>query len=815
MKHNKIYLNTNWNFSLSDKSINIEEIPGKIIQPNEWFDAVVPGTLHTDLLHNNIIDDPYYSDNELRLEWISKQDWIYKNEFNFNPDKSKNYNLIFEGLDTIADVFLNGKKIHTANNMFLQHKINVSKYLDNGINELTVYFHSPVNYALREEKKHGKIPVELDSYRAYIRKAQYSFGWDWGPSFPTSGIWKDVYIEEQPEAEIDYVLFDTIKITTSKAKVKVRTGINCRDNSKQKLTVELAGLTKEIKVKEPGVYEIDLNIKDPKLWWPNGEGEQNLYELKLNLLNKNDEQLDSVNKRIGIRTIELITEEKKKNTFKLRVNGKDIFAKGVNWIPADSFLNRVDKSKYSKLLAYAKSAHMNIIRVWGGGIYEQDYFYELCDEHGLLVWQDFMFACGSYPEHKEFISNVKEEVKQNVIRLQSHPSVALWCGNNENEWIWYNKQKSSYKEMPGYKIYHKVIPSILSKMDPLRPYQPSSPFGKDKDPNSFNSGNTHQWNIWSNWIDYKLVYYDKSLFVTEFGFQGPANKDTLEKVIPKENRRTHDRIFEFHNKQIEGPERVWKFLAAHLPVVSNWDDYFYLAQLNQAFALKTCLEHWRTNIRTNGSIIWQINDSWPVTSWAIIDYDLKPKLAYHFVKNIFSPQIIYFSNDSGEIKAKIQNQGKDNFKGTYKIFLINAPTGEVLEQYSDKITLKPNSTFTLGESLSNYLDDDNIIATASLFDNSGKLIHTNYYNKLPWKYYNIAAAEIKLSLINDNGVKHIVITTDKPAYFVDLFAYGVEFSKRGFFVMPGEEVYVNILNDEFNKLKPDDIKIHSLNNYLK
>lgn len=812
MDKNKINLNQDWKFSISEKSRGIENIPAGLIESGTWFNAVVPGTIHTDLLNNKLIDDPYYADNESKLNWVAEQDWIYKTEFSIDTEKNINYYLVLNGIDTIADVYLNDKKVLSCSNMFVKYEKKLNKYLSQDKNELKIYFHSPVKYAESEETKYGRLPVELNPYRAYIRKAQYSFGWDWGPSFPTSGIWRDVYIVEETLAEIDAVLFDTIRISKSKARLRVKTDIKCIDTSKKKLLVEVAGESKELKITGSNTYEVELKIKAPKLWWPNGEGEQNLYDLRLRILDKENNELDSVTKKVGIRTIELVTNEKKENTFKLRVNGKDIFAKGVNWIPADSFLPRVDKTKYYKLLTYAKEANMNVVRDWGGGIYEDEYFYQLCDELGLLVWQDFMFACGSYSEQKEFIDNVKEEVQQNVLRLQHHPSLALWCGNNENEWIWHQKYDTHYNEMPGYKIYHNIIPAILKSLDPLRPYHPSSPFGWDEDPNSFNSGNTHQWQIWSMWIDYEQVKNDRSLFVTEFGFQGPANRDTFEKVIPKENRKVQDRIFEFHNKQVEGPERVWRFLTAHLPAVTEWDDFLYLAQLNQGFALKTCLEHWLTNGRTNGSIIWQINDSWPVTSWAIIDYDLKPKLAYHFVKNIFNPQLIYFSKTSGKVEAKIQNYSIENFKGSCKLFFIETASGKIVKQFSSKLNIRGEQTITLDLPLSKYMTDE-VIIHAQLFNSSDEEINTNYHKTQPWKYYKFVDAEISLN-VNEKE-KRIEITSDKPAFFVDLYAKGIELDKRGFTIIPGEKVIVNSASNNSINQTADKIKVYSLNQYLR
>ena len=806
-------MNTGWKFALAGDIKTAVKIPDTII-PGKWFDAEVPGTIHTDLLNLKLIDDPYYSDNELSLGWISENDWIYKTEFEFNPVNKKNYELALGGIDTVADVYLNGSKIYSCFNMFVEYKITIDKYLKQGKNELSIYFHSPVKFAESEEKRYGKIPVELNSYRVFIRKAQYSFGWDWGPSFPTSGIRKNIYLREVLEAEIESIRFDTLKITKSKASVKVTAGIKSGSKAVNKLHVKIGGIEKVISVRDERSYEIEFLLKDPQLWRPNGEGNRFLYDLELWLLNSDGKELDHKIKRVGIRIIELIRNAKKDNCFKFRVNGRDIFAKGVNWIPADSFLNRVTPDKYSKLLEYAESANMNIVRVWGGGIYESDYFYELCDELGLLVWQDFMFACGSYPEHKEFVDNVKKEVEQNVKKLQHHPSIALWCGNNENEWIWYQKQSTPYKKMPGYKIYHDVIPSLLKVYDPLRPYHASSPFGDDEDPNSFKSGNTHQWEIWSKWIDYTDVENDRSLFVSEFGFQGPANKDTFEKVIPRKNRKVYDRIFEFHNKQIEGPERIWRFLSAHLPLTTNWNDFFYLAQLNQGFALETCLEHWQTNGRTNGSIIWQINDSWPVTSWAIIDYDLKPKLAYHFVKNVFSPQLIYFSEEDVIIKVKLQNQSTDEFKGTYRLAVIDTSSGKIIDEQKSKVKTKAGKDDTIDEFKKSYFLNSNKIIITNLYNSSGELINTNYYHHKPWKYYQLAEANISLNQIEEKNKTQLLMSTDKPAYFVDLYLAGVEFSKRGFTLLPNEEVVIDLLNNS-KQINLNHIKTFSLNDFLR
>lgn len=812
----KTKLLTGWEFKLLNS--NNSNLSKFNIDNDNWYKATVPGTIHTDLLDNKIIDDPFYSDNENKLGWIADCDWIYQKEFIFDKLADEEYQLFFNGLDTITKIYLNDNLIGKTKNMFLQYKFDITKFLNNGKNKLKVLFKSPIKYSEKEEGKYSKLSVALKSSRVYIRKAQYSYGWDWGPEFTTSGIWKDVYITKRAKAEIKNITFNTISINNDEAEVEINFNVENRTENELILALKLSNenqiVEKEFTIKNKE-NRILLVVPNPKLWYPNGEGEQDLYKLSLKLSNNENEIYDEKSKTVGIRTIELLVKRNDEHDFSFNVNGKIIFSKGANWIPGDTFLPRVSNEKYYDLLTKAKDANMNIIRVWGGGIYENDIFYEYCDELGLLVWQDFMFACGSYPEHEDIVENIKEEVSQNIYRLQYHPSIAIWCGNNENEWGWHGEQKSPINKMPGYDMYNSIIPNILKTIDTKANYWQSSPFGNDEDPNSTNSGNTHQWNIWSFWKDYTEVVNDESLFVTEFGFQGPANLDTFNKCIPEKNRKAQDPIFEFHNKQVEGPERLFKFLSAHLPVVTNWEDFIYLTQLNQGFALKTCLEHWKTNSRTNGSIIWQLNDVWPVTSWSLIDSDSTPKMSYHFVKNIFSQQIIYFSKENDGVELRVQNQNNDNFKGSCKISFIDSLTGNIFEQISKNVTLSEKSMLNVDSFTSTKYINDSTIMFAELYNNSGELINSNYYKSLPWKYYKFAEAKITLKIVESNGKKLISLISDKLSYFVDLYANGVEFSKRGFTIIPGEEIIIDILNDNVNSLKVSDIKIYSLNDYLK
>jgi beta-mannosidase len=810
----KFYISQGWEFRLVS-SYDFELNPDQKKLMEKWLPANVPGTVHTDLLTGKKIPDPFYSDNENELAWIDECDWEYRTSF--TVDSAKFDELVFEGIDTIADIYLNDTFLLTASNMFVAYHLNVSGKLLNGTNRLRIVIKSAKRFSTELEQRHGKLPVELESHRVYLRKAQYSFGWDWGPAFPTAGLWKDVYLEKTPPFWFSNVKFVTEKIINNSAYLRLNYDLKGDLEFFKYVAVKIENGSYRYEENVENIEEennvVRIQIENPELWFPNGYGAQNLYTLTVIAVNKADEIIDEYKRDVGIRTVELKLEVNGKSSFQFIINGKPVFIMGVNWIPADSFLPAVNNAKYETLLSLSKEANINMVRVWGGGIYEEEIFYDTCDKLGLLVWQDFMFACGAYPEHDEFINNVKSEINSQISRLRNHPSLAIWCGNNENEWIWFSKYSSSLSDMPGHKIFHKIIPEILEGEDPERPYWPSSPFGFDEDPNAFSSGNTHQWEIWSNWVDYTDVAEDKSLFVTEFGFQSPANIDTINSVIPAESRMIESEIFKFHNKQVDGPERLNFFLEKHLPVIKEWEDYIYLTQLNQAFALDSCLRNWKMNGITNGAIIWQLNDCWPVSSWSVIDSHLAPKLSYHFVKNIFEPCIINFFNDRGKINVHLQNMNENSFSGKVKIFIVESEKGIVDETYLE-ISVDGNSEQILS-SISGIENKDKNILVGRVLDKDNNLLHTVCYKYYPWKNYKLFQPNIEIGKYNKDGEEQFRLTSDHPALFVDLYCPGVQFSSRGFIVMPDEEVYVSAVNKSLNDIEKNDIRIFSLNDYLK
>jgi len=798
-------------------------IPQTINFPDQGISASVPGTVHTDLLHSGLIPDPFYGNNEKELLWIHENDWIYETFFDFPPEfrSKKQIYLVCDGLDTVCEIRLNGKILSETINMFRHYRFPINTYLNKHNNHLQLYFHSPKKIADRKKNRYGNLWGANHSERVFLRKAQYSFGWDWGPSFQTMGIWKPVYLYQSEDIRIRDVRFHTSTIHNNTAVAMIEIDFDGNTKEAKLLEIELKNedqvLRKKIVDPKAGTLQIRIEIPNPRLWYPNGEGKPNLYQLNVNLRNQNDIIVDEWTRNVGIRTITLETVSKGKPSFRFIINGKPIFIKGANWIPSDSFLPRVTSDKYENLLGKAKAAGMNMLRVWGGGIYENDIFYEICDRLGLMVWQDFMFACGHYPEHQEFISNIEEEFRQNINRLQRHPSLAIWCGNNENEWGWFMDHGTSVKNMPGYPIYHQIIPNILKKLDPLRPYWPTSPFGSEPDPNSEKSGNRHQWDIWSSGVDYPEVKSDKSLFVAEFGFQGPANRETFEKALPQSDWQPDAPLFLFHNKQIEGSKLLSHFLSCHLPVQDKWKDYIYLTQLNQGFALKTCIEHWRSRWpKTAGSIVWQLNDCWPVTSWSLIDAELRPKLAYYFVKNAFSDILIYFKQKESITNIYLQNSSSGQQQGILKIDILNLKSGLISEHVDLELSISKNETKKVySYDHGNQTDYKDWLILATLTNLKNEMIYRNSFLLKRWKDISLPDSKVMLNYIREGSSLKLSVSAVAPTFFVDLFHPKFTFSERGSILLPGEEKEMEFFGNNIEEFKIDEVEIYTLNKYLK
>ncbi|MEM0259135.1 MAG: glycoside hydrolase family 2 protein, partial [Thermoproteota archaeon] len=672
------------------------------IEENRWIKANIPGVVHLDLIKNKQIPDPFFGLNELKVSWVEEKDWWYRKKFLVDKELlSYDYiELVFQGLDTFATVWLNGKEIAKFSNMFHEHNINIKNYLKEGENLLVVKFDSPKRVLENEYNKRSvKLGAAFYPPVVYGRKAQYSFGWDWGPRLPTSGIWRSVVIRAYNTCKIESFYFSSsLSNSLDVVNIKVDVSLEAFKEEKVEVLVRIFGFgedqtKRETKSLTKGLNNLtfDFTIANPKLWWPNGYGDQNLYNLEIKVVN-NSGVLDEVKKKVGIRKIEVIQEKDEEGkTFYFKVNNVPIFCKGADWVPADSFLPRVSRERYDYLLSKAKEANMNMIRVWGGGVYEDESFYELCDEKGILIWQDFMFACGEYPEEEWFFDLVREEADKVVKRLRNHACIAIWCGNNENNWgykaHWFGVKDKFY----GETIYHKILPEVCSELDPSTLYWPSSPFGGE-DPNSQSEGDRHSWDVWSGLKDYTEYLNDKGRFISEFGFQSLPSLKTILKFTSKEDRFFQSKVIEHHNKQVGGPERLLLFLSMHFRLPSTLERFVYLTQLNQGEALKTGIEHWRRRkFKTGGALIWQLNDCWPVASWSLIDYYNEPKASYYYVKRAFDPLNISLLINGDEVEVWVVNDFLESKSGKIRLLLYNVE-GKKISEKKIEVNVKPNSS---------------------------------------------------------------------------------------------------------------------------
>ncbi len=704
-------LNSNWEFSQDGDST--------------FYKATVPGVVHTDLLANNLIEDPFWETNELKLQWIEAENWNYKTIINLTKEQlnQENIELEFEGLDTYATVFLNGEKIIEATNMFRNWKADIKKNAKVGENQLEVKFVSPLNF---NREKVNSYPYKLPSgnetvdlkVSPFTRKAAYQFGWDFGPRFVTSGIWKNVKINTWNTARITDVFVQTDSILNNKAYLSVNITIEGGKANEGKLIVGFkeksgSGKTKDIPLNiEKGIKTIQqkFKIENPNLWWPNGMGNPNLYELTVELENEK-QLLDSKKQPFGIRTIELIQEKDTIGTsFYFKINGKPLFIKGANYIPQDVFLPRVTDRDYKKILEKVVKANMNMLRVWGGGTYEKDIFYELCDKNGILIWQDFMFAGSLYPNNAEFLNNVTQEVKENVIRLRKHPSIALWCGNNEIEVAWENwgwKKQYGYTKNDSIKIwnsykklFHEIIPNTLKELDNKSNYVTTSPLSNWGTSENFNHGSMHYWGVWHGKEPFKSFKNNVGRFMVEYGFQSFPSMKTIKTFAADSSFSLQSETMKNRQKSYIGNGLITKHVNTWLDSSTSFEDLVVKSQKIQTIALQTAIQsHRQQSPHCMGTLFWQLNDCWPGPSWSVLDYYGHEKEAFNTVKENFRPIIAVLNTEKNEVE--IISDFDSYFKGIIEISLIqNSSSKIILEQpflkkYNSKTILKLPEITTL------------------------------------------------------------------------------------------------------------------------
>ncbi|OKI19885.1 glycoside hydrolase family 2 protein [Streptomyces sp. CB03911] len=602
--------------------------------------ARVPGSVHTDLLAAGLIPDPYLATNENDVAWVGHRDWTYRTRLTTTSTHERT-DLVFDGLDTAARITLDATELGRTRNMHRSYRFDVT----GRTGDLTVHFTNAYQEAADVRALTGERPNVYPEPFQYIRKMASSFGWDWGPTLPTAGIWRPARLEHWSTARLAQVRpLVTVQDGTGRVEIHLtveRTTTAAGHPLTARATV--AGVTAET-VLDGDRAVLTLDVPDPALWWPRGYGDQPLHDLDITLADATG-PLDTWHRRIGFRTVELDTSADEHGTgFTLAVNGERLFVRGVNWIPDDTLITRVTPERYRERLTQATEANIDLIRIWGGGIYEDEAFYDTCDELGLLVWQDFLFACAAYPEEQPLRGEVEAEARENVVRLMPHPSLVLWNGNNENlwgfrDWGW---EPELAGDSWGEGYYLGLLPRIVAELDPTRAYSAGSPWSGswDHHPNDPDHGTHHSWEVW-NRQDYTEYRASVPRFVSEFGWQAPPAHATLRRALPGEDLAADSPGMLHHQKAEDGNGKLNRGVERHFAPPRDFDRWHYLTQVVQARAVATGIEHWRSHWpRCAGTVVWQLNDCWPVSSWAAIDGDGRLKPLHHELRRLYADRLL-------------------------------------------------------------------------------------------------------------------------------------------------------------------------------
>jgi beta-mannosidase len=805
MHSRRIFLDTGWQF--------------KEVGKDAWHPATVPGCVHTDLLNNKLIDDPFYRDNEQKLQWIGKTDWEYQTTFKVTPEilRRANIDLVFEGLDTYANVFLNDESLLNTDNMFRTWRIDTKRLLRAGANTLHIRFRSPINEVLpRMAKMSYQLPAGNDQGEKtspHTRKAPYQFGWDWGPRFVTSGVWRPVFLEAWDEARVEDLHILPKQVTADAASVTADVEVVANNNASATIIIDnltnkgIAAKREVNLIAGSNRVGLDFIISRPALWWPNGLGAQPLYAFKARLL-INGKPIDETTTRTGLRSLELRQQpDASGKSFTFVVNGVPVFAKGANWIPADSFPTRISKAKYRQLLESARDTNMNMLRVWGGGIYERDDFYELCDEMGILVWQDFMFGCSLYPGDQAFLDNVRQEAIDNVKRLRNHPSIVIWVGNNEIEsgwfhWGWKDQLPASLWD-DYLKVFYGVLPEVCGSLDPSRPYWPSSPSSKLEDDNeSQKMGDLHYWQVWHAALPFSEYEKQFPRFMSEYGFQSFPQLETVNTYTMTADQDINSPVMMAHQRHPRGNQLISEYMLREYPQPKDFESFLYVSQVLQAEGIKIGAEHLRRIMPHNmGSLFWQLDDCWPVASWSSIDYTGRWKALQYYARRFYGDILVSPQEEDGNLKVFVVSDRVQPVAAQLSLSLLDFEGNKLWSQQenievaplkSKSYVAVPIKTLLAGK------DPKGVVLLAEVLV-GGKRLSSNEHFFGAYKDLSLPKPQINAEVVPLRGGFKITLSADKFARAVYLSSpdYAGVFMDNYFDLIPGRNVEV-----EFRAAKP-------------
>lgn len=795
-----------------------------------WYPATVPGVVHTDLLQNKIIEDPFFRLNERGLQWIDKEDWVYETCFTLAADmmRKENMELVFEGLDTYADVYLNDECILKADNMFRRWSIPVRQYIREENNILKVYFHSPVKIdvpkwdalpyqypASNDQSENGGLFNKKISI--FARKAGYHYGWDWGPRLVTSGIWRPVYIRAWSDLRINDVFIEQKEVGAGRAVIAGHVELDADKD----MNGVLVTITDEVTGRVLGEWQADLKrgtnrvtvdfvLHKPKLWWSNGLGEPFLYRFRTDII-AGGELLDSKTERVGIRSLKVVHQpDKDGHTFYIELNGRPVFAKGANYIPLDNFLPRVTPENYKRTILDAAGVNMNMLRVWGGGIYENDVFYDLCDEHGIMIWQDFMFACSMYPAEGALLDNIHQEAVDNVKRLRNHACIALWCGNNECQdawlgWGWkceIERQNKEYadKIWAQYRQqYHVTLPGVVREYAPGTFYWPSSPFAFEGEMSGTTDGDRHYWSVWHGKAPISDYDSEKSRFFSEYGFQSFPEFESVKRYAPypedwdirSEVMMSHQRGGDHANGLIE------TYLLNEYKKPRDFRAFLYMNHVLQGDAIKTAIESHRRQMPYNmGTLFWQHNDCWPVASWASRDYYGRWKAQHYYVRKAYDDILISPVVEGDDLKVYAVSDRLENTSGRLQLQVCQFD-GTVVHHWGKSVGISGNdSRVCFSAPLAKLLEGANrgtVYVRVDYTDKSGRVYHNNYCLGKQ-KDMDYPKVDLQTEVRSIEGGYEVTVSADKFARAVCLSVADNEsvYSDNYFDVQPKSSVQVQV-----------------------
>jgi len=835
-----ISLNGKWkviNHKLSSK--NIAGLIGILKLKSNWMQADIPGEIHLDLVRAGKLDEPLKSLNAKKSRGIERYSWWFKKEFNVSADflEHEEQQLIFNGLDFYAQVFLNGKLLGETNNAFIPWKFNVKNIIKKNNNQLVVRLTTGAE--LLPRKLQPKISISKKTYGgrqrfpgiSHLRKPQFSYGWDWVDALPNIGIWRNVELSAHSGIKIADCIFDTQienKIVFLNSKIVVE-NLHPWSEREGKLIVKITSSDKNKIIHKvnfsaqvgKSTLNFSIKISNPKLWWPNGMGEQPLYQVEVKIIS-GKKVCDKKRFNIGLRTVKIDRTKLPSggSRFCLNINGEDVFCKGGNWIPADALIARVDKKKYETLVAEAKYANCNMLRIWGGGIYESEHFYNACDRAGILIWQDFMFACSEYPDHlPDFRLNVRNEAEAVVKLLRHHPSIALWCGNNENIWgfdEWWNADKKNNNlRLGGSIIYNKILPDVCLTFDPTRPYWPGSPCGGKK-PNSETAGDCHWWHPFTmnkdinRRINDKVFDECKARFVSEYGVIGPCHFASIKQYLNPDEHFVNSAAWKEHTNQFE-KETLPAAIKYHYvnPENLNINDYILYGQMFQAITYGKTIEALRFRKHDpiddcQGALIWMFNDCWGEIGWTPIDYYLRRKPSYYWIRKANVPVKIITRQRGGKLITRIINDTLKSMRLTAHYGWVRLD-GSESKVKSKVVNIAANSMLELGNDIiKNQISFNPKEWIYVAYLSSGRtIIDTTIWQLLPYRELKISESQISVK-INGNKITFLSKSYCHGVHYKD--AGKVILSDNYFDLLPNVPKTIKVLK----KINPTKLKFKSL-----